>query len=73
MKKNRFVFRENGKSGKKILLHCLSCNSRFQGVFTACSYIFKVINLVLANQGNYFENATACSKRMLKTRVAAHL
>jgi len=33
----------------------------------------KVITLIGSNQGNYFENATACSKRMLKTRVAAQL
>jgi len=29
--------------------------------------------LVGSNQGNYFENATACSKRMLKTTVATQL
>ncbi len=32
-------------------------------MFTACSF----------NQGNYFENATACSKRTLKTTVARQL
>ncbi len=26
-----------------------------------------------SNQGNYFENATACSKRTLKTTVATQL
>jgi len=30
----------------------------------------KVITLVGSNQGHYFENATACSKRTLKTTVA---
>jgi len=29
--------------------------------------------LAQSNQGNYFENATACSKRMLKTIVATQL
>jgi len=29
--------------------------------------------LVGSNQGNYFENATACSKRMRKTTVATQL
>jgi hypothetical protein len=51
----------------------LSCDSRFQRMFTACGCVFKVILLVVSNQGNYFENATACSKRTLKTRVAMQL
>jgi len=34
---------------------------------------FQVITFVGSNQGNYFENATACSKRTLKTRVATQL
>ncbi len=51
----------------------LLCNSRFQRAFTACSCIFKVITLIGSNQGNYFENATACSKRTLKTTVATQL
>jgi hypothetical protein len=29
--------------------------------------------LIVSNQGNYFENATACSKRTLKTTVATEL
>jgi len=37
----------------------LSCNSRFQRVFTACSCIFKVITLVGSNQHSYFKNANA--------------
>ncbi len=48
--------------------------------FSACVYcVFKVITLVVSNQvvvsnqGNYFENATACSKRTLKTTVATQL
>ncbi len=35
----------------------LSCDSRFQRAFNACSCAFKVITLVWDNQGNYFENA----------------
>jgi len=30
-------------------------------------------NLIGSNQGNYFENATACSKRTLKMTVATQL
>ncbi len=33
----------------------------------------KEITLVDSNQGNLFENATACSKRMRKTLVATQL
>jgi len=51
----------------------LSCDSRFQRAFTACSCVFKLITLVGSNQGNFFENATTCRKRMLKTRVATQL
>jgi len=51
----------------------LRCDCRFQRAFTACSCVFKVINLVWANQGNYVENAPACSKRTLKTTVASQL
>jgi len=29
--------------------------------------------LIGSNQGNFFENATACSKRTLKTTVATQL
>jgi len=35
--------------------------------------VFKEITLVGLNQGNYFENATACSKRTLKTTVTTQL
>jgi len=45
----------------------LSCDSRFQRAFTTCSCVFK------ANQRNFFENATTCSKRMRKTLVATQL
>jgi len=51
----------------------LHCDSRFQRVFTACICVFKVITLIGSNQGNYFENAIACSKRTLKTTVAMQL
>jgi len=51
----------------------LDCDSRFQRAFIACSCVLKVSTLVWANQRNYFENATACSKRMRKTLVATQL
>ncbi len=51
----------------------LSCDSRFQRAFTACSCVFKVITLVWANQRKFIENATTCSKRMRKTLVATQL
>jgi len=40
----------------------LSCDSRFQRAFTACSCVFKVITLVSANQRNFFENETILNK-----------
>jgi len=51
----------------------LSCDSRFQRAFTACVCAFKVITLISSNQRNFFENANACSKRILKTTVATQL
>ncbi len=51
----------------------LRCDDRFTHAFTACVCVFKEITLVGSNQGNYFENATACSKRTLKTTVATQL
>jgi hypothetical protein len=51
----------------------LSCDSRFQRAFTACSCVLKEITLVGSNQGSYFVNETACSKRTLKTRVVTQL
>ena len=51
----------------------LRCDGRFTHAFTACVCVFKEITLVGSNQGNYFENATACSKCMLKTTVATQL
>jgi len=48
----------------------LSYDSRFQRAFIACVCIFKVTTRLWTNQDNYFENATACSKRTLKTTVA---
>ncbi len=47
----------------------LRCDERFTHTFTACGCVFKEITLVGSNQGNFFENATACSKCMLKTTV----
>jgi len=51
----------------------LHCDERFTHAFTACGCFFKEITLVDPNQDNYFENATACSKRMRKTLVATQL
>jgi len=56
---------------KKLLK--LRCDTRFQHAFTACRCVFRVFTLFWANQRNYFENATACSKRTLKTTVATQL
>ncbi len=38
----------------KFKLLKLSCDTRFQHAFTACTCVFKVITLVRANQNNYF-------------------
>jgi hypothetical protein len=51
----------------------MRCDERFMHAFTACGCVFKEITLVGSNQGNYFENATACSKRMRKTTFAMQL
>ncbi len=51
----------------------LRCDERFTHAFTACGSVLKLITLVGLNQGNYLENATACSKRMRKTLVATQL
>ncbi len=56
----------------KLNLVKLRCDERFTHAFTACSCVFKEITLVGSNQGNYFENENACSKRTLKTTVATH-
>ena len=42
-------------------------------MFNACCCVFKEITLVGSYQRNYFENATACSKCTLNTRVATRL
>jgi hypothetical protein len=47
----------------------LRCDERFTHAFTARSFVFKEITLVGSNQGNYFENANACNKHTLKTKV----
>ena len=46
------------------------CHTRFHRAFTACCFVFTEITLVDPSQRNYCENANACSKRTLKTRVA---
>jgi len=51
----------------------LRCDERFTHAFTACGCVFNEITMVGSNQGNYFENATASSKRTLKTTVATQL
>ncbi len=51
----------------------LSCDERFTHAFTAFGCVFKETTLVGLNQSNYFENASACSKRTLKTTVATQL
>jgi len=51
----------------------LRCDERFTHAFTACGCVLKEITLVGSNQGYYFEHATACSKRTLKTTVATQL
>ncbi len=51
----------------------LRCDERFTHAFTVCGCVFKEITLVGSNQGNYFENATVCSKGTLKTIVATWL
>jgi hypothetical protein len=51
----------------------LHCDEHFTHAFSACICVFKELTLVDSNQGNYFENATACSKRMHKTTVATQL
>ncbi len=51
----------------------MRCDERFTHAFSACGCVFKEITLVCSKQGNYFENATAFSKRMLKTTVATQL
>jgi len=51
----------------------LRCYDRFTHAFTECGCVFEEITLVGSNQGNFFENATACSKRKLKTtQLYAH-
>jgi hypothetical protein len=47
---------------KQIYSFKLRCDTRFQGVFTACGCVFKEITLVGSNQSIFFEKATACSK-----------
>jgi len=69
MKKYKIIFAEYG-SDCNLKLHC---DERFTHAFTACGCVFKEITLVGSNQGNLFENTTACSKRMLKTTVATQL
>ncbi len=57
----------------KMIYVKLRCDEHFTHAFTACNCVFKEITLVGSNQGYYFENATACSKRTLKTTVATQL
>ncbi len=52
---------------------CRWFHHRFTHAFTACSCVFKVITLVWVKARNFFENASACNKRMRKTLVATQL
>ncbi len=51
----------------------LRCEGCFTHAYTACHCVFNEITLGGSYQGHYFENATACSKRTLKTTVATQL
>jgi len=68
-----FRYRRNSVLIRYFLRLKLSCDSRFQRAFTACVCVFILVTLVWANQGNYIENANACSKRTLKTIVVTQL
>jgi len=65
--------KEKTQIQKETLNVIARCDERFTHAFTACGCVFKEITLIGSNQGNYFENATACSKRTLKTTVATQL
>jgi hypothetical protein len=56
-----------------ILVSKAAFQNTFQRAFTAYGCFFKEIILVGSNQSNYFENATTCSKRTLKTTVEMKL
>ncbi len=62
-----------GKDLNKFCQVKLRCEERFTHAFNACGCVFKEITLVGSNHDNCFENATACSKRTLKTTVATQL
>jgi hypothetical protein len=47
----------------------LRCDERLTHAFTACSCVFNEIISVDSNQGNYFENTTACSKTLVATQL----
>jgi hypothetical protein len=73
-KRMRKMLVANAALNDRISTIKLHCDERFiTHAFTACSCVFKEITLVVSNQGNYFENASACSKRTLKTTVATQL
>jgi len=59
LKTEIFVFEMNWLKVK------LCCDTRFQREFTACSCVW-------ANQGNYFEKATACWKRLSQLSFTHH-
>jgi hypothetical protein len=68
-----FSLTRKGNLIKVRSVHKAACDERFTHAFTACERVFKEITLVGSHQGNYFEYATACSKRILKTTVATQL
>jgi len=51
----QFFYRKLGKNVFVMSQFKLSCNSRFQRVFTACVCDFKVVTLVGSSQCNYFK------------------
>jgi len=55
------------------LLHVVAFSKKLPWLAQTKVITLKTQLLVGSNQGNYFENATACSKRMLKTTVATQL
>jgi hypothetical protein len=71
MNENKKTMSQSTKNvSKSVCIFKLRCDERFTHAFTARGCVFREITLVGSNQGNYFENATACSKRTLKTIVA---
>jgi len=71
MNPNKIFFRNATYTKRFTALSCVATSVLRMRLLHAVA--FKEITLVDSNQGNYFENATACSKRMRKTLVATQL